>query len=464
MPNFTIHRGEKLEKLLREAGPRKARAITPELDEFLSLESAELALFLSGFQGSGKTSIILEAMSRLPADQCMYITIDSEDKTRCLSDFLFEHMFDKDFQYIFIDDADRLTDFGRNSKIIGHNVATFKRMVVAGDPTALRIAQIDPFLDCCWSHNVNRLNFREWSALTGSTDLADWLKTGAFPSFGSLDVRHLIGGIAKTMEKACASCRTTFWNGVDWLIQEKKLEDTLAAVIDAMVLRLAGNAAHEIGIQLPKAFRDFAADLDERIVRLEISEMVAATCLLALEDIGLVTRSRVAMPWDVRLPRIASRDFGQPFYEPYQGNGEQLDVFASNKLGISLFRIPGMALASCVGMSERAGARLPDGIGEMILKQAARKAVIIEVTGLVPYPGRLNSRFWIWGAGGRFVVYDEQTSEKVLKIAFDPCDGLRPFEVGVAERKNKKIMPTGDFLLELPKIMARAIGHYRCRH
>lgn len=296
----------------------------------------------------------------------MYITIDAEGETEGLSDFLFEHMFDRDFQYIFIDDADRLTDFGRNSKIIGDYVATYKRMVVAGDPMPLRIARIDPFMGCCWPHNVNRLDFREWSALTGSTDLAEWLRAGAFPAMGQLDAHDIIGGIAKSMEKAHASSRTTFWSGIDWLIQREKLEDAMIAVMDAIALRLIGNAAHEAGIPLPKAFRDFAADLDERTVRLEVSEMVAAICLEALGEIGLVTASPVDMSWDIRRPREKSMDFGQPFYDPYKGKGEQLDVFASNRIGNFLFRIPGMELASCAGLAERAGEKLPGGLGEMV--------------------------------------------------------------------------------------------------
>lgn len=73
----------------------------------------------------------------------------------------------------------------------------------------------------------------------------------------------------------------------------------------------------------------------------------------------------------------------------------------------------------------------------------------------MPDLGRLGSLFWIWGAGGSFVVYDNRTSEKALKIAFDPCDGLRPFEVGVLEGKRERVMPTANFLLELPEIAAK---------
>lgn len=68
----------------------------------------------------------------------------------------------------------------------------------------------------------------------------------------------------------------------------------------------------------------------------------------------------------------------------------------------------------------------------------------------MPGRGRVSSRFWMPGSGGRLAVRDSGASGDALKIAFDPCDGLRPFEVGVTEGERGRIMPTADFLLELP--------------
>lgn len=458
MCNFTIYRDEDLESLLLKAGPRKPRLLTPELDRFLAQERTELAYFLAGFQGSGRTSIMLEAMSRLPPGECMYITIDSPGETCHLAKFLWDHMFDNDFRYIFIDDADRLEDFGCHSKTIGDHVATFKRMVVAGEPSALKMAQIDPFLCCCRPRNINRLTFREWSEIRDSMDLRQYLLTGSFMDMR--DIGAVVAAILSGAERVFENCGKLRWC-VGPMIKEGTFRKGVWLMLNALALRFLEDALSETGISVSPAFLHAAREMKESVKRRASAKGFfpygTGSCGEFLSDIGVISSAQVRFSWESHQPSGAR--------EQEMADGEEpFDIFDSPYMERHYFRIPGMLHALCKSLAARMGQKLPDPVTDMILIHEARQAVAIDMLDLlsdVQSRTRWGKRYDLWeayldgrerGPADGLSIYDFDRGAIIAEVLFDPY--ADPYTLRIREGKDgERIATIADFLWEMPEFM-----------
>lgn len=459
MCNFTIYRDEDLESLLLKAGPRKPRLLTPELDRFLALESIERAYFLAGFQGSGRTSIMLEAMSRLPYGQCMYITIDSAGETKRLSKFLRDHMCDKDFRYIFIDDADRLEDFGSNSKFIADFVATFKRMVVAGEPSALLMAEYDPFLGRCRMRNINRLTFREWGEITNSTDLCQYLLNGSFMDMR--DIGAVAVGILSAAERVFENCGRLPWS-VGCMIREGTFRKSAWLMLNALALRFLEDALSETGKSVSPSFLHAVREMKESVKRSASAKGLfpygAGSCGEFLSDIGVISSAPARFAWECLQPV-------EPRGQETADGEEPFDIFDSPYMEGHYFRIPGMLHALCEFLAARMGRSLPDSVTDAILIREARQAVAIDMLDMLPHVRsrtRGEKRYRLWEAylGGRrkgpadgLAIHDRDRGASVAEALFDPRG--EPYMVTIREGRNgERTVPIADFLWELPEFMA----------
>lgn len=288
MAGYTIYRGESLEWLLRERGPVTERLISPLLDEFLRQERGELAFFLEGLPGCGKTSIMFHALASLPLDKCLYVSVERPEETDVLQKELFQYLYDRSVRYVFLDDTDRLLNFDRHSKFLGDFLATDKRMVVAGHAAVLYIAAADPFLGCAIPNDINRMTFAEWSAINQNDDFTAYVTQGS-PGLAWKRMENFL-------DVVCGLCVK---NGVTlegWKRDKERIKTGAKVLLEALVMQ----GVWEMTLEMPeedspglRSWVEGALDqLQDEMVRLQISESLAASFFKCLDNLNVLDSAR----------------------------------------------------------------------------------------------------------------------------------------------------------------------------
>lgn len=472
MRNFTVYRDEDLERFLLKSGPKKTRALTADLDEFLAAENTGCAFFLPGVPESGKTSIMLEAISRLPAGECLYMTIDSPCATQTASDFLSGCLSDRRIKYIFIDDADRLADFGCNSGFISNDVAPSKKLVVAGEPTAIKVAWIYPFEEKGTLHYVKYPTFREWSEITGSMDLRQYLEGNMGKDTPRIkDIGAYMAGILSSLERVYENCNSTLWSIINWMIRTGRFRQGVWLTLNSLALRFLDGVLADLwknGAGIPKTFLNAAREIKSGIKRkiastgLLLYEVEA--CVAFLSDIGLVSKIPLKFAWEQYPPCAPdSVPVDEDEEETFRGPETPFDI-ADICLNGQRFRMPGMIHSLCASMAARMGQKLPESIKDTIFAHAAWQALVMDIYNLIPdararkffckkyYCGVAYRGQKSRGPGDGMFISDTDRHGNLVDILISTEAG--PWLLEITEMGDRKrIVPIADFLWELPDFM-----------
>ena len=158
------------------------------LQKYLEREPAGRVCLLYGLRRTGKTTMLLQAISALPPDQTAYIKIVPSDDFASLDADL-QLLSERNYKYIFIDEVTLLSDFIDISSIFSDIYAMMgMKIVLSGtDSLGLILSTKDELYDRACTIHTTFIPFREYSRLLGIRDIDEYIRYGGTFRVGEVD-------------------------------------------------------------------------------------------------------------------------------------------------------------------------------------------------------------------------------------------------------------------------------------
>ena len=158
------------------------------LQKYLEKGKAGRVCLLYGLRRTGKTTMLLQAISALPADQTAYIKIMPTDDFASLDEDL-RLLSERNYKYIFIDEVTLLSDFIDISSIFSDIYAMMgMKIVLSGtDSLGLILSTEDELYDRAYTIHTTFIPFREYSRILGIRDIDEYIRYGGTFRVGETD-------------------------------------------------------------------------------------------------------------------------------------------------------------------------------------------------------------------------------------------------------------------------------------
>lgn len=132
-----------------------------------------------GLRRTGKTTIIVQAMSELPADETAYIKIMTSDTMDQLNDDL-RKMINAGIKYVFIDEVTLLGEFIDSASLFSDVYASMgMKIVLSGtDSLGFLLSTGDELYDRAYTIHTTFIPFKEYSRLLGINDVDEYIRYG----------------------------------------------------------------------------------------------------------------------------------------------------------------------------------------------------------------------------------------------------------------------------------------------
>ena len=303
--NIKIYLGEDaLKHCAKYAGRAECRDVFASLLELMAVDGPGRPVpFLSGLSGTGRQAMLYAVMCSVEDPSSIaYIVINGSAKTCELVEYLDicwhsqfgdqqdEKTFDmasfpeaeslvdlcmgaerRIIRYVFIDHAERLDDFTRNSKIIGDIFNNFLKIVISADPMSVIMACADPFLGNGWQLNMNHISFREWCCISEDLSYAGFIRqAGINGSINSAKYLHeMLAAINLAVNK---NKRFGFgiWYDLNALAKKDIFQQVGLALVELAVMRSLHDIVRRHFIK-QAVFLEFDRFILERIIVTENS-------------------------------------------------------------------------------------------------------------------------------------------------------------------------------------------------
>lgn len=180
--------GRDLEKLCRPVRNFHKRDCFGMLEKYLKRGSAGKVCLLYGLRRTGKTTMLLQAIADLPADQTCYIKVMPSDDFADLDADL-KLLSELGYQYIFIDEVTLLNDFIDVSSVFSDIYAMMGiKIVLSGtDSLGLLLSTEDELYDRAYTIHTTFIPFKEYSRILGIHDIDEYIRYGGTLRAGETD-------------------------------------------------------------------------------------------------------------------------------------------------------------------------------------------------------------------------------------------------------------------------------------
>ena len=183
-----VQTGKQLKNLSRTVLHFKKRDCFDILQKYLEKGAAGRVCLLYGLRRTGKTTMLLQAISSLPVNQTAYIKIMPTDDFASLDEDL-RILSERNYKYIFIDEVTLLSDFIDISSIFSDIYAMMgMKIVLSGtDSLGLILSTEDELYDRAYTIHTTFIPFREYSRILGIRDIDEYIRYGGTFRVGETD-------------------------------------------------------------------------------------------------------------------------------------------------------------------------------------------------------------------------------------------------------------------------------------
>lgn len=180
--------GPSLLRLTRPVHRFRPRECIKKLKAYLSSDSYGRVCLIYGLRRTGKTTLILQAITDLPVDQTAYIKILKSDTMAALNRDL-QKLSDSGFQYIFIDEITLMKDFIDSASLLSDVYAMFgMKLVLSGtDSLGFALSAGHELYDRAVTIHTTFIPFREYASLLGIHDIDAYIRYGGTFRMGETD-------------------------------------------------------------------------------------------------------------------------------------------------------------------------------------------------------------------------------------------------------------------------------------
>ena len=158
------------------------------LDLYLEKNSDGRVCLLYGLRRTGKTTMLLQAISKLPADETVYIKIMPSDDFSALERDM-RKLREAGYQYVFIDEVTLLKDFIDCASLFSDIYAMMgMKIVLSGtDSLGFLLSTGEELYDRAYTIHTTFIPFREYARLLGIRDIDEYIRYGGTFHVGETD-------------------------------------------------------------------------------------------------------------------------------------------------------------------------------------------------------------------------------------------------------------------------------------
>lgn len=239
-------------KSVEKFGQRECMNI---LKKYLRSDVNGKVCLIYGLRRTGKTTMLMQAISELPKDKTAYIKIMTKDNMANLNHDL-KLLFGLGYQFVFIDEVTLLKDFIDGASLFSDVYAMFgMKIVLSGtDSLGFAISAGEELYDRAVTIHTTFISFREYSRLLGIHDIDEYIRYGGTFRVGETDFddpelndegvsfrddestrRYIDTAIARNIQHslACYQSGGHFRNLID-LYEKKELTNAVNRIIEDM--------------------------------------------------------------------------------------------------------------------------------------------------------------------------------------------------------------------------------------
>ena len=239
-------------KSVEKFGQRECMNI---LKKYLRSDVNGKVCLIYGLRRTGKTTMLMQAISELPKDKTAYIKIMTKDNMANLNHDL-KQLFGLGYQFVFIDEVTLLKDFIDGASLFSDVYAMFgMKIILSGtDSLGFAISAGEELYDRAVTIHTTFIPFREYSRLLGIHDIDEYIRYGGTFRVGETDFddpelndegvsfrddestrRYIDTAIARNIQHslACYQSGGHFRNLID-LYEKKELTNAVNRIIEDM--------------------------------------------------------------------------------------------------------------------------------------------------------------------------------------------------------------------------------------
>lgn len=239
-------------KSVEKFGQRECMNI---LKKYLRSDVNGKVCLIYGLRRTGKTTMLMQAISELPKDKTAYIRIMTKDNMANLNHDL-KQLFGLGYQFVFIDEVTLLKDFIDGASLFSDVYAMFgMKIILSGtDSLGFAISAGEELYDRAVTIHTTFIPFREYSRLLGIHDIDEYIRYGGTFRVGETDFddpelndegvsfrddestrRYIDTAIARNIQHslACYQSGGHFRNLID-LYEKKELTNAVNRIIEDM--------------------------------------------------------------------------------------------------------------------------------------------------------------------------------------------------------------------------------------
>ena len=225
------------------------------LKKYLRSDISGKVCLIYGLRRTGKTTMLMQAISELPKDKTAYIKIMTTDSMANLNRDL-KQLSRLGYQYVFIDEVTLLKDFIDGASLFSDVYAMFgMKIVLSGtDSLGFAISADEELYDRAVTIHTTFIPFREYSKLLGIHDIDEYIRYGGTFRVGETDFddpelndegvsfrddestrRYIDTAIARNIQHslACYQSGGHFRNLID-LYEQNELTNAVNRIIEDM--------------------------------------------------------------------------------------------------------------------------------------------------------------------------------------------------------------------------------------
>ena len=179
--------GKELTRLCSGVEDMKRRECFSSLKKYLDSKRDGRVCILYGLRRTGKTVMLLQAISETDIDDAAYIKILSSDTMAMLNRDL-RHLSEAGISYVFIDEITLMSDFIDSASLLSDIYATSgMKIVLSGtDSLGFALSMDDELYDRAHLIHTTFIPFREYSRLLGISDVDEYIRYGGILRAGEL--------------------------------------------------------------------------------------------------------------------------------------------------------------------------------------------------------------------------------------------------------------------------------------
>ncbi|MBQ3795960.1 MAG: AAA family ATPase [Butyrivibrio sp.] len=149
------------------------------LDRYLGSDTYGKVCLIYGLRRTGKTTLVLQAISDLPLDETAYIKALSTDTMAMLNRDL-RKLEELRVKYVFIDEVTLISDFIDSASLLSdvYSMTGMKIILSGTDSLGLILSTDDELYDRSFTIHTTFIPFREYSRLLGKNDIDEYIRYG----------------------------------------------------------------------------------------------------------------------------------------------------------------------------------------------------------------------------------------------------------------------------------------------